>query len=110
MTRGALRDNQVGNRGVETSEAVMRPHNTSQILRTSEPLSGGRVGRAGARGLVGGDGGGCRQNQEAPPRDTALKENDPTHSQIFGFWGRSLWLTQIFQSQFLLFVAMMWPL
>lgn len=88
----------------------MRPHNTSQILRTSEPLSGGPVGRAEARGLVGGGRGGCRQNQESPPKDTALKENDPTQSQIFGFWGTSLWLTEIFQSQFLLFVAMMWPL
>lgn len=86
-----------------------RPLALPELSRPPEPLSGGRVGRAGARG-PGGVVRRCRQNQEGPPRDTALKENDPTHSQIFGFLGRSLWLTQIFQSQFLLFVAMMWPL
>lgn len=43
------------------------------------------------------------------PRDAALEEKNPTHSQIFGFWGQSLWLTQASDSQFLLFVAMTWP-
>lgn len=48
------------------------------------------------------------QDREGLPRDTALEEKDPPHSQISGF-GEKLWLTQAFDSQSLLCVAMTWP-
>lgn len=64
----------------------------------------GPCGEAGGRGRTRGE-----QDRQGLPRGRALEGKGPTHSQIFGF-GKKLGLTQAFDSQFLPFAAMTWPL
>lgn len=67
----------------------MRPHNTSQILRTSEPLSGGRVGRAGARGLVGAAGEDAGKTRRALPKTQLSKKMIQLTPKSLAFGGEA---------------------